>query len=360
MTSLIIVLVILFISGLIAFVGDNVGRYAGRRHFSVFGLRPRRTAVLITVVVGVFIAGLTVLIMIIFSENVRVALFKLEGLRKELLSTTKAVEYKEKELGDLKIKYEEQEEAYDEQVRAYEALSQTLSTTKIQVQTLQRSKVSLQKSVQNLQIKIKRAKTEDLLFSVNQTIYADLIDGRGKNADTIRESINIMLSKVREFINKLYMSYGRGTYDGQINVSATNKKQIINSIKTSKSELIIKVIAAKNTIFGEEVEIRFKYIPNRLVFSKNALIISTVLNGAKSRKKIESDIRKLLIDVRNVALSKGMMTDVAGSVGVVEYAELYRLVTMIKKIGTKVRLDVKAGEDIYTSGPLKISFLVRG
>ena len=257
MTSLIIILVVLIISGVIAFVGDNVGRFAGRRHVSVFGLRPRRTAILITVIVGILIAAITILVMIIFSENVRVALFKLESLRKDLSNTSQLIKEKETELEDLKSKYDEQINSYNEKVKAYDDLLSEFKNVESRVNQLQasktlleNSKIQLQNSIKGLQVKIDKAKTQTLLISVNQNIFADLVNGKGKKEPQIREEIDQMLVKVKEFVEKVYGSYGIEAHNWQVKVSPQQKQQIINYIKSSKSESIIIVVAAKNTLVG--------------------------------------------------------------------------------------------------------------
>jgi len=290
-TSLIIILVVLIISGVIAFVGDNVGRFAGRRHVSVFGLRPRRTAILITVIVGILIAAITILVMIIFSENVRVALFKLESLRKDLSNTSQLIKEKETELEDLKSKYDEQINSYNEKVKAYDDLLSEFKNVESRVNQLQasktlleNSKIQLQNSIKGLQVKIDKAKTQTLLISVNQNIFADLVNGKGKKEPQIREEIDQMLVKVKEFVEKVYGSYGIEAHNWQVKVSPQQKQQIINYIKSSKSESIIIVVAAKNTLVGEDVEVNFKHIENKLVFSKNEVIVSAIIDGSRTQK----------------------------------------------------------------------------
>src|SRR3954470_8253480 len=54
-----VVLVLLALCGFIAYVGDLLGRRLGKKRLSVFGLRPKHTAILLTIVTGVLIAGVT-------------------------------------------------------------------------------------------------------------------------------------------------------------------------------------------------------------------------------------------------------------------------------------------------------------
>jgi uncharacterized protein (DUF3084 family) len=82
-TSAIILGTLVVATTAIAYIGDTVGKRVGKRRVSLFGLRPRHTGVLISVLTGVLILATAVLAMSISSERVRIALFGMEKLRKE-------------------------------------------------------------------------------------------------------------------------------------------------------------------------------------------------------------------------------------------------------------------------------------
>lgn len=70
-------------SGIIAYVGDVIGRRMGRRRLTLFGLRPRYTAIAISVFAGMLIAGFTLISAMLVSQNVRDAILHMEAIRKE-------------------------------------------------------------------------------------------------------------------------------------------------------------------------------------------------------------------------------------------------------------------------------------
>ncbi len=77
----IVALIILpILGGFIAWAGDIIGYRLGRSRRSVLGLRPRSTARLIAVIVGVLLPALTMGLAAVGSENVRIALFRLTQL----------------------------------------------------------------------------------------------------------------------------------------------------------------------------------------------------------------------------------------------------------------------------------------
>jgi multidrug efflux pump subunit AcrA (membrane-fusion protein) len=78
-------LIIVLVSGLIAYVGDLVGRKMGRKRLTLLGLRPRHTAIVISVGAGMLIAILTLLTMLAVNKGIRDAFFTpLEQVKDEL------------------------------------------------------------------------------------------------------------------------------------------------------------------------------------------------------------------------------------------------------------------------------------
>ena len=61
MTFWALLFLVLFLSALVAYLGDKVAKWAGKRHYRLFGLRPRQTATLVAVFTGVGIALLSYL-----------------------------------------------------------------------------------------------------------------------------------------------------------------------------------------------------------------------------------------------------------------------------------------------------------
>src|SRR6266571_2218250 len=69
-TTLALIMTVLM-GGFIAYNGDLIGRKYGKRRVTLFGLRPKHTAILITSVTGVLISALTTVIMFLLVPPVR-------------------------------------------------------------------------------------------------------------------------------------------------------------------------------------------------------------------------------------------------------------------------------------------------
>jgi len=63
MYGITLILVLAVVGGVIAFIGDRLGTRIGKKKLSIFGLRPRHTAVIVTIFTGICITTGTVGIM---------------------------------------------------------------------------------------------------------------------------------------------------------------------------------------------------------------------------------------------------------------------------------------------------------
>lgn len=79
-----LIAVLVVVSGVIAYVGDVLGRWLGRRRVTVFGLRPRHTAMAISVFAGMLIAAWTLGVSMVVSKDVRDGLTRVVALRQQI------------------------------------------------------------------------------------------------------------------------------------------------------------------------------------------------------------------------------------------------------------------------------------
>ena len=87
-----LILVLAVVGGVIAFIGDRLGTRIGKKKLTIFGLRPRHTAVVVTIFTGICITTVTFGIMAAASENVRTALFGMDRLNAMIADTRAALE----------------------------------------------------------------------------------------------------------------------------------------------------------------------------------------------------------------------------------------------------------------------------
>ena len=120
MYGIMLIVVLVLTGGVIAFIGDRLGSKVGKKKLSLFGMRPKHTSILVTIVTGILITTVTFGVLAVASENVRTALFGMEKLREEMKSTqdnlmdaTISLETMKKDLTSTKEEYDKSKKALE-------------------------------------------------------------------------------------------------------------------------------------------------------------------------------------------------------------------------------------------------------
>lgn len=83
-TGFVLVFAILLVGGVIATLGDRIGMRVGKARLSLFNLRPRQTATLISILTGGVISTTTLAILFLIDDQLRTGVFELEEIQDDL------------------------------------------------------------------------------------------------------------------------------------------------------------------------------------------------------------------------------------------------------------------------------------
>ena len=98
MTGWLLILSLLILGGILSTLGDRLGTRVGKARLSIFKLRPKSTAVLITVFTGSIISAISFAIMVAFNSQLRVGLFELEDIQAKITEREEELRKLEKDL----------------------------------------------------------------------------------------------------------------------------------------------------------------------------------------------------------------------------------------------------------------------
>ncbi len=90
--GLILIATVLVLGGLIATLGDRIGMRVGKSRLSLFNLRPRQTATLVSILTGGVISASTLGLLLVASEQLRKGLFEFEETQANLSEARAALE----------------------------------------------------------------------------------------------------------------------------------------------------------------------------------------------------------------------------------------------------------------------------
>ena len=98
MTGWLLIIALLFLGGILSTLGDRLGTRIGKARLSIFKLRPKSTAVLITVLTGSLISAFSLGFMLLVDADLRVGLFQIRKLRAKEKKLEMRVQERESQL----------------------------------------------------------------------------------------------------------------------------------------------------------------------------------------------------------------------------------------------------------------------
>ena len=142
-SAYILIAAILLLGGLIAALGDRLGTKVGKARLRLFNLRPRQTAIVVTILTGTMIAASTLGILFALSDSLRQGVFELDQILKkrrevqgELDKVTKEKKQVEKELSEAKTEQAEVQRRLDRTNRNFEQAKAQLKAVSRQANIL--------------------------------------------------------------------------------------------------------------------------------------------------------------------------------------------------------------------------------
>ncbi|MBA7586063.1 hypothetical protein ES708_28059 [subsurface metagenome] len=321
MYSLVLVFTVIIISGLIAFVGDWVGLKIGKKRVTIFGLRPRFTAIFITIISGILIAIITVTILAISSNDVRTALFGMEELKEKLSYLSREVELRNTQLSSTKEDLKEKTTQLQEMEEKYQKLSEEIINKTGQLEELLiiregliEEKDKLTKEVEELNAGIKALysgiawiREGEVIFGSNEQIALTILQDQ-RPIEEIKEELIRFLNEASYKV--LSMGAKKDERTNQVFIIAQEEfEDIAQKAYDSDKEMIVRLLSSINVIKGEPIVAHFKTLENKLVFIIDEEIISEEIESSVVPGEVEKELLSLLRKVNILAVEKGIIPD---------------------------------------------------
>ena len=323
-----LVVILVVIAGIIAYVGDYLGTKIGKRRLTLLGVRPRYTAIFITIISGILIAIVTLMVVLSLSQEARTAFFGLEKLRKELNEKSLQIEQKVAEINRIDI---------------------DLSSAKVNLEKARGEIARLEKTRNKLSLQIEASRKGKILFNVGEALLTSVITA-GPEKEKLEAGLRQVLSAADAYVR----TFGENKNEHLIYISPENFNQALENLEKNKGENIIRVLVLQNTLFGEIVPVHFSLSPNQMIYKSGATIAARMLPPALSPLDIEREIRLLLSLTHQTALRAGVLPDPSGSVGSIPYTQISALAKKISGYKREIRVESQAKKDIYNLGPLEV------
>lgn len=364
-SSFLLILVLILLSGVIAYVGDFLGRRIGKRKLSVLALRPRYTAILISIVTGILISAVTLAILSVASQDVRTALFGMEELKARLAALNEEVLSRNTELERMK----ETLRTYEEKVATLSAKERELSLSKAsleeQVRTLEGSigelekqRKALQEEIQSLQMELTRLRANLLAVRQGEIVFRDeeeILRAVVRGGIPQNDAENFLFSLIRR---ATVIAQARGAGQdregrGVVFVQEENFRETVEKLVTGSGEYVVRLVAALNTLRGEPVIARFLLEENKKIFSQGEVILRKAVTLERGKTNPDLILAEVLRELNVLGVERGILPQ-EGKVGVISALNLSDITQELEKREGTVLLEAVAESDVFTAGPMRV------
>ena len=394
-----LIVVLVLTGGVIAFIGDRLGSKVGKKKLSLFGLRPRHTSILVTIITGILITTVTFGILAIASKDDRTALFGMNKLKAELNEKQSMLEEASGALVNVKNDLNTTKEEYAKSKKDLEETQEDLEIAQQAAELLRQEQVALQNRNQELwsdnQTLIEHnqslAENNQFLLANNESLKADNLELEKTNNDlqegieNIRERpiiyrVGELLAsgvikktddpvKIQNDLNQIIALANskiidrlgtEGSKDG-VWIYPIEYQKAMDRLKQAKGDTVIRLIVAANLVKGDPVLTELEMHPNRVVYQENEFVYQKIYNVPIDGSNSEMLISDFLRNVNMTAINNGILPNpLTGTVGVINGNQIYAIEkALAENRGKDVLISAFAAADTEVLGPLRLHIYLK-
>ena len=374
MVGIRLIIIMAVVGGLIAYIADKMGSKIGKKKMSVFGLRPKYTSILLTVVGGSIIALLTIGVMAMASQSARTALFGMDKLQKELKQLNSEKHLAAQALDEAKIRVEAQnakinmlDEKIKESTRENDAMEARLgelnamynqAQTAVADLTAAQAQLSdeiedLEKTTAALRKGIINMREGQVYYRAGEIVYAGILRSGLKHDENVAQ-VNWLLQNANE---TALQRLGVDDQEQQLQaiwIAREIVEQTVAALDKSKGNLFVRVRTVANIIVGELAVCDLEIFENQFIYPDGTLIYSEDFTNV-GKEGYEGIIMGFLTQVNHLAVEAGVLPDpLTGKVGNMDAATMIETSNMMRRMNGNFTLKAYAKGDITTAGPVRV------
>lgn len=311
MSGWLLILALLVLGGVLSTLGDRLGSLVGKARLSLFKLRPRHTAVLITVLTGSMISAVSLGLMLLVSQQLRVGLFELDQIQARLQASRFALARTRAELASAAAGRRQAQQLLQQAQRRTASLRRDLAPLQAQRNQLEAERNQLaaerdrlSQEVVNRDADIRRNKLE--LAQVQRRIEAGASELRQLEANMValRRGDVVIASgqplarakvkleqpgEARPVIDALLQQANRMAFQRTLPGQPANSQILLvprsdiaklEELLSKPGSWVVSILSAANVLRGEKQVLAFPDLrPNRLVVRGGESLASTIIEA---------------------------------------------------------------------------------
>ncbi|MFQ3610639.1 MAG: DUF3084 domain-containing protein [Fimbriimonadales bacterium] len=277
LTMFVFVVLMIVMGGAIAYAGDWLGRKVGKQRLSLFGIRPRHTATLITAITGSLIVALTTLGLTVLDESFRVWITRGNLVLAQLRQN--------------EARLQEIQRTNTELVASRKGLEADLKTTRESLETIQREYQVRLQEVQRLEQEV-ATRTQQLASTRSQI---GGLERQLKSLRLVKAQLEQQIASLRqdiaalERLQALIRKQNDEFADENAQLASENAKLEKQNLQLATEN---KQILERNRTLAEE---------NRLIEEQNRILLSNATEYRRQLEQLQTSVQEL-VQLANIRL----------------------------------------------------------
>jgi uncharacterized protein (DUF3084 family) len=337
-----LILALLLLGGVLSTLGDRLGSKVGKARLSLLGMRPRRTAVVITVLTGSLISAISLGLMLLVSDRLRTGLFELDQLERRLREGREALERSQSELNAAEQGRQEARSQLGMVEAQAASLRKELAPLLQQRRQLEQERDQLSREIGTKDADIRRNREELARLNTRISASAKELQQLETNLIALRRGDVVIssgqpleIAKVRiqspdqakVVIEALLRQTNINVFQRVLPGQPPNRQMLLvprsditklEGILSKRGDWVVSLISAANVLKGERQVVAFPDVRrNKQVVKAGEQLATTVLEGdERSPEQVRSRLNLLLAAAYNTvqragSLASGLQFDAA-------------------------------------------------
>ena len=306
-----LILTLVIVGGAIAYIGDRLGMKVGRKKLTLFGLRPKHTSIVVTIVTGVLISGASIGLLSFASLDVRTALFNMKEIQDELQGLQEDYVLMRGQRDAAQRELQEAEESYRQIILDLAEAEASVVALRQQAVALENEVLSLRAEADQLlerydvvETAFGQMRMADIAFNASEVILTTVV-----NKNLGREGVRARLEEfLKEVDDEAYRRSARAAESDSyraIFLQAGVLDFVVEDVLLAPGDVIVRAVSQGTSIPGVPVLVYLENFRDQMVFSQGTVLASTTWNPAGG-VDIDLAILHLLNEANLEALNAGM------------------------------------------------------
>jgi uncharacterized protein (DUF3084 family) len=362
---------LVLLGGTLSHLGDHLGTYVGKKRLSLFGIRPRHTAVLVNFSTGALITLATLVGAVLISADYREALLGVQEKKaeRELLTRENAsLVASQRELSARLAATEPRLKKVEEDLRRADAAREVLN----------REIEKLEKAKREEEEKVRAKESERVALPLGSPLLPrPLLVAADVERGELREKLISMLEEIRASVKSVGLKVrvpGEDRVERDLVGAVHDKIRQIRAFLKKRtgqeadgpvpSQLYIRPLARKNHVPGDEFSsIQFEILPNWVIYRKGDEIAHTALDGRLPEEKLLQQLFNFDTRIQEEMQKRGVLQEaLMNRLGRVSASLLWsftKIVGRVKELRGWATLRLVTTDDILAFGEINATYVVR-